>query len=77
MAPGATSCARRSSTARVWVPGDSETRSFFVRNDGPSDARLVISVVTQDDDRLLADDDLLAVRVAVRVAGRRRRQADE
>ena len=51
--------------ARVWVPGDSETRSFFVRNEGPSDARLVISVVTEDDDRLLADGDvLLAVRVA-------------
>ena len=50
---------------RVWVPGDTATRSFYVRNDGPTAARLRIAVRTRDGDRLVADGDIaLAARVA-------------
>ncbi len=41
-----------------WVPGDEETRSFWVRNDGPTGARLTVSVESTDTDRLLAADDI-------------------
>jgi len=48
-----------------WVPGDVETRSFYVRNNGPSDARLTVSLLTQDPDHLVSDDDVaLSARVA-------------
>ncbi|KRB74131.1 hypothetical protein ASE01_19300 [Nocardioides sp. Root190] len=43
----------------IWVPGDVEERSFFVRNDGPSAAELTVDVVAADPDTLLADDDFL------------------
>lgn len=52
---------------RAWVPGDVETRSFYVRNDGPSDARLTVGVRTRDDDHLVANHD---VSLSVRAAGR-------
>lgn len=52
--------------ARAWVPGDTEIRSFFVSNDGRTDARLLITVLTSDDDRLVADD---AVELSARAAG--------
>lgn len=42
-----------------WVPGDSETRSFYVRDQGPTGARLTVDVLTRDGNRLIADDDLL------------------
>jgi LPXTG-motif cell wall-anchored protein len=41
-----------------WVPGDTETRSFFVRNEGPSDARMTVRVVSDDPAGLLADEDI-------------------
>jgi len=48
-----------------WVPGDVETRSFYVRNEGPSDARLTVSLLTQDPGHLVSDDDVaLSARVA-------------
>ena len=49
-----------------WVPGDVEARSFWVRDQGPTGARLTIGVVSSDADRLMADDD---VTVRARVAG--------
>lgn len=49
-----------------WVPGDVETRSFYVRNLGPTDSRLLISVVASGDDQLVDDDD---VALAVRAEG--------
>lgn len=55
-----------SGRGRDWVPGDAATRSFYVRNDGRSDARLRISVVTRDGDRLVSDGD---VALSARVAG--------
>lgn len=44
--------------ARRWVPGDSERASFFVRNQGPTGALLVISARSADTDELLAHDDV-------------------
>lgn len=41
-----------------WVPGDSETESFFVRNQGPSDAVMVIEARSADSDELLSNDDI-------------------
>ncbi len=41
-----------------WVPGDSETASFFVRNQGPSSARMTIEARSADTDELLQDDDI-------------------
>jgi LPXTG-motif cell wall-anchored protein len=39
-----------------WVPGDSRTESFFVRNEGPSGASLTIVARSADEDDLLSDD---------------------
>lgn len=47
-----------------WVPGDSETESFYVRNQGPSNAFLTIEVRSADTDELLSNDDI-ALRVRV------------
>ncbi|MEG9226178.1 hypothetical protein [Aeromicrobium sp. Sec7.5] len=48
-----------------WVPGDSQTASFFVRNNGPSAALMTIEARSADTDELLADDDIdLQARVA-------------
>lgn len=48
-----------------WVPGDVGTRSFYVRNEGPSGARLIVALVARDRDRLVSDDDLtLSARAA-------------
>ena len=41
-----------------WVPGDSRTASFFVRNDGPSTALMTIEARSADTDELLAVDDI-------------------
>lgn len=49
-----------------WVPGDVETASFHVRNQGPTRAVLTIEVVTRDPGRLIGNDDL---EIAARVAG--------
>jgi LPXTG-motif cell wall-anchored protein len=47
-----------------WVPGDDETGSFFVRNQGPTGARLTISVRAADTDQLLSNADIeLSARV--------------
>lgn len=43
----------------LWVPGDVEQESFLVRNDGPSDGELVVDVVAEDPDGLLASDAFL------------------
>ena len=42
-----------------WVPGDREVASFYVRNQGPTGARLTVGVQTRDPDEVLAGDDLL------------------
>jgi hypothetical protein len=49
-----------------WVPGDSETRGFLVRNQGPSAATMTIRVETTDPDALLAADDVV---LRARLAG--------
>jgi hypothetical protein len=41
-----------------WVPGDSRTETFFVRNQGPSGATMTIEARSRDEDELLADDDV-------------------
>lgn len=43
----------------LWVPGDDETSSFYVRNDGPSGARMRVDVQSTDPNNLVADDDIL------------------
>lgn len=43
----------------LWVPGDVEQESFLVRNDGPSDGELVVDVLADDPDGLLASDAFL------------------
>lgn len=48
-----------------WVPGDVQTRSFWIKDQGPTGARVSIAVTTADADRLLADRDItLRARVA-------------
>lgn len=42
-----------------WVPGDSETESFYVRNQGPTDAVMVIEARSADSDELLNKDDIV------------------
>lgn len=49
-----------------WVPGDRETASFYVRNRGPSAARMSIDVTAGDADRLLAESD---IEIDVRAGG--------
>lgn len=47
-----------------WVPGDVETASFYVRNQGDSGANLTVAVVTRDEDGLLRFQDIkLAARI--------------
>lgn len=41
-----------------WVPGDMETRSFLVRNQGATGSVLTVTVDSGDADRLLALDDI-------------------
>jgi hypothetical protein len=41
-----------------WVPGDDESTSFFVRNQGPSGAQLKISAQSADTDQLLRNEDI-------------------
>ncbi|KAA1424123.1 LPXTG cell wall anchor domain-containing protein [Nocardioides antri] len=53
--------------AQRWVPGDVETASFYVRNQGPSAAQLTIEVRSADGARLLADDD---IEITARAEGR-------
>lgn len=53
-------------TPHRWVPGDSETRGFLVRNQGPSAATMTIRVETTDPDALLAADDVV---LRARLAG--------
>lgn len=45
--------------AFLWVPGDVEQESFFVRNDGPSDGEIAVDVLAEDPDGLLASDAFL------------------
>ncbi len=54
--------------AMRWIPGDVETRSFWVRNDGPAKASMKIGVRTTDPDALFAQDDIL---IDARVRGGR------
>jgi LPXTG-motif cell wall-anchored protein len=42
----------------LWVPGDDEESSFYVRNQGPSGANLTVFVRSTDTDKLVADDAL-------------------
>jgi LPXTG-motif cell wall-anchored protein len=44
--------------AFTWVPGDSETESFYVRNQGPTDAVMVIEARSADSDDLLSNEDI-------------------
>lgn len=41
-----------------WIPGDSHTESFFVRNQGPSRAFMTIEVRSLDTGELLSNDDI-------------------
>jgi LPXTG-motif cell wall-anchored protein len=41
-----------------WVPGDSRTETFFVRNQGPTGAAMTIEARSADRDELLADDEI-------------------
>lgn len=41
-----------------WVPGDSETATFYVRNQGPSGSQMVIQARSSDTDELLANEDI-------------------
>ena len=46
-----------------WVPGDRQTRTFWVRNQGPTAASLRVAMHTADPDELLANGDVaLSVR---------------
>ena len=47
-----------------WVPGDSEVRSLWVRNEGPASASMLVAFRTGDADRLLSRAD---VRIDARV----------
>ena len=49
-----------------WVPGDSETRSLWVRNQGPTGASMRLAVRSADLDGLLERDDIL---ISARVRG--------
>ncbi len=52
--------------AMRWVPGDSETRSLWVRNQGPTGASMRLAVRSTDLDGLLERDDIL---ISARVRG--------
>ena len=54
--------------AMRWVPGDSETRSLWVRNQGPTGASMRLAVRSTDLDTLLERDDIL---ISARVRGGR------
>ncbi|RYY50067.1 MAG: hypothetical protein EON53_03430 [Actinomycetales bacterium] len=41
-----------------WVPGDSRTKTFYVRNQGPTGASMTIEARSTDEDDLLADDEI-------------------
>jgi len=41
-----------------WVPGDDETASFYVRNQGPTRALMTIEARSADTDELLSNDDI-------------------
>lgn len=41
-----------------WVPGDSRTETFYVRNQGPTGASMTIEARSTDEDDLLADDEI-------------------
>ena len=43
----------------LWVPGDDESTSFYVRNQGPSGAQLRVNVQSTDPAKLVADDDIV------------------
>lgn len=43
----------------LWVPGDDEATSFYVRNEGPSGAQLRVNVQSTDPAKLVADDDIV------------------
>lgn len=51
----------------VWVPGDTRTVPFFVRNHAETGAELTVDVTADDHDRLWADDHLA---LRARVEGR-------
>lgn len=48
---------------RRWVPGDDETRSVWIRNQGPTGAEVAIEALSLDGDEVLADDLGLSARV--------------
>lgn len=41
-----------------WVPGDSETATFYVRNQGPTSAFMTIEARSADTDLLLSNEDI-------------------
>lgn len=49
-----------------WVPGDSQTASFYVRNQGPSSSLMTIEARSADTDELIENDD---IRLQARAAG--------
>lgn len=48
---------------RRWVPGDDETRSFWIRNKGPSGAEMTVEAWSSSGDTVLAADVALSARV--------------
>ena len=48
---------------RRWVPGDDETRSFWIRNQGPSGAEMTVETLSLSGDPVLASDIALSARV--------------
>ncbi len=45
-------------SSMLWVPGDSESAVFHVRNQGPSSALLTIEARSADTDELLSNEDI-------------------
>ncbi|UFU01713.1 LPXTG cell wall anchor domain-containing protein [Ruania suaedae] len=48
---------------RRWVPGDEETHTFHVRNEGPSAAAMTVAALSPSGDPVLAADVSLSVRL--------------
>jgi hypothetical protein len=47
-----------------WVPGDVEEASFYVRNQGPTDGKMIVNAATDDAQHLVSSGDLaIAARV--------------
>lgn len=42
-----------------WIPGDDQTASFYVRNQGPSGAMITIEARSSDSDKLMSNNDIV------------------